>query len=38
MSNKSQQEKTKVWVRILCIVLAVLMIGSTLIAAIAGLL
>ncbi len=38
MSNKSQQDKRKFWVRLICIVLVVLLGGSTLVAAIAGLL
>ena len=38
MSSKSQQDKRKFWVRLICIVLVVLLAGSTLVAAIAGLL
>jgi succinate dehydrogenase hydrophobic anchor subunit len=35
MTTKKQQEKKKFWIRVLCVVLAVLMIGSS-IAAIFG--
>ncbi len=39
MSNtNSQQEKTKFWVRVVCIALAVLLAGSSLAAVLAGLL
>ncbi len=37
MSSKNQQEKSKFWVRLICIVLAVLLVGSTLAAVLAGL-
>ena len=33
MTTKKQQDRKKFWVRVLCIVLAFLMIGSTLLAA-----
>ena len=33
MSTKRQQERKKFWIRVICVVLALLMIGSTLVAA-----
>ncbi len=33
MSTQKQKEKRQLWIRILCIVLAILMIGSSLVAA-----
>ena len=33
MSTQKQKDKKKFWIRVLCIVLAVLMIGSSLVAA-----
>jgi uncharacterized membrane protein len=33
MSTKKQQERKKFWIRVICVVLALLMIGSTLVAA-----
>ena len=33
MSTQKQKEKRQLWIRVLCIVLAVLMIGSSLVAA-----
>ncbi len=33
MSTQKQKEKKQFWIRVLCIILAVLMIGSSLVAA-----
>lgn len=33
MSTKKQQDRKKMWIRVICIALAVLMIGSTVVAA-----
>ena len=33
MTTKKQQERKQFWIRVICIVLAVLMIGSSLVAA-----
>lgn len=32
-TNKKQQDKKKFWIRVMCVVLAFLMVGSTLLAA-----
>lgn len=33
MSTKKQQDRKKMWIRVICIALCVLMIGSTVVAA-----
>ena len=33
MSTKSKQDKKKFWIRVICAVLAVIMVGTTLLAA-----